>query len=162
EGSVLDRRFEVAMGCSDHTHVGASRVRRSDSLELALLQHPQQLALHVEWQIANFIEEQGAAVRQFETPYSHTDCACERALLVSEEFAFDQAGRQGCTVHSDEGTRSPAAVRVCRACEELLAGAGLAEEEHDTIQRRDLCETLERVSHDGALAHDFIEIVKRL
>ena len=60
-------------------------------MEFALLQNAQQLGLRGGVQIADFIEEDRAAVGQFELASARGDGAGERALLVAEQLAFESA-----------------------------------------------------------------------
>ena len=59
-----DALFEVGVGGGDHAHVDALRPRLADRHDLALLEEAQQLRLHVERQVADFVEEQRAARRR--------------------------------------------------------------------------------------------------
>ena len=63
------------------------------ALELALLQHAQQLRLQLEGQLADLVEEQRAAVGQLEAPELPRQRAGERPLLVPEQLALDQVSR---------------------------------------------------------------------
>ena len=74
-----------------------------DALELAVLEHPQQLGLQVERQLADLVEEQRAAVRDLEPTFPHPGRAGERALLVPEQLALDQRRRHRRTVHLISG-----------------------------------------------------------
>jgi hypothetical protein len=65
--------------------------RAADALELLLLQHAQQLHLRVERQLAHLVEEERAAVRQLEAADALLQRAGERALLVAEQLALDDA-----------------------------------------------------------------------
>jgi hypothetical protein len=64
--------------------------RAADALELALLQHAQQLGLQVERHLADLVEEQRAAVGELERAGARGDGAGERALLVAEQLALEQ------------------------------------------------------------------------
>ena len=66
ELSFLYRGEQIAVGRGDHAHVDFAGLRAADRLELALLQHAQQLALQVERQLADLVEEERAAVGQGE------------------------------------------------------------------------------------------------
>ena len=66
ELAVGDQLLEIAVGRRHHAHVDLDRLGAADALELALLQHAQQLDLHVERQVADLVEEQRAAVGQLE------------------------------------------------------------------------------------------------
>ena len=52
-----DRRRQIAVGCRDDADVGAQRARAAEALELALLQHAQELGLHQRAHLADLVEE---------------------------------------------------------------------------------------------------------
>ncbi len=62
------RAKKVAVGRRHDAHVDLARPRAAHGLELALLQHAQELGLQVDGQLADLVEEDGAAVRQREAP----------------------------------------------------------------------------------------------
>ena len=66
ELAVGDQLLEVAVRRRDHAHVDANGLAAADALELALLQHAQQLDLHVQRHVADLVEEQRAAVGELE------------------------------------------------------------------------------------------------
>ena len=53
--------LEIGVGRRDDAHVDPLRPGLADRHDLALLEEPQQLRLHVERQVADFVEEQRAA-----------------------------------------------------------------------------------------------------
>src|SRR4029077_9151093 len=61
-----DRFLEIAIRRGDHAQVHLSRLRAADRLEFAFLQNAEQLYLQVKRQLADFVEEDGAAVGQTE------------------------------------------------------------------------------------------------
>ena len=70
-----------------------------------------QLRLQRRLQVADFVQEQRAAVGQLEAPGPRVGRAGERALLVAEQLALDQCGRQRGTVDGDERLSAPRASR---------------------------------------------------
>ena len=72
-------------------HVDADRRRAAEALDLALLQHAQQLDLRRRADVADLVEEERAALGQLEPPLLERLRAGERALLVAEQLGFDQA-----------------------------------------------------------------------
>ena len=86
------------------------------------LERPEQLGLQLERQGADLVEEQGAAVRQLEQARLGGDRAGEGALLVAEQLALEQVGRDRGAVDLDErlapraGSRSewPGPAAPCR------------------------------------------------
>src|SRR5262245_44735746 len=112
ERARVDLPAEVTVGGGDHPHVGAQAARAAGALELALLEHPQQLCLGLERQFADLVEQQRAAVRELEAPAPLLGGTGEGALLVTEELAFDQVARQRGTVDLYQWTFPPRAALV--------------------------------------------------
>ena len=118
--------------------------------------------MHVERQIADFVEEQRAPVRELEASLAQADGTGEGALFMPEELTLDQAGRQRGAVHPYQRTRPATAALVDGAAKQFLASAGFAQQQDRAIERRDLCEPLQGFTHHRALADDLVEIVDRL
>ena len=97
-----DRLLEILVGGGDQADVGADGLGAAQPLELALLQHAQQLDLRREVQLADLVEEQRAAVGQLEAPLLGGVRAGERALLVAEQLRLDQVVRQRRAADLDE------------------------------------------------------------
>ena len=93
--------------------------------------------MQIDGDIADLVEEQRAFVRQLETAHPGHRRSRERSFFVSEQFAFDQAGRKRGAAEPDERALSPRAQIVDRAREELLSRAGLAKEQNRGAGRRD-------------------------
>ena len=71
-------------------HVDLDRPGAPEPFELALLQHTQQLDLHIQRQLADFVEEDRGAIGDLETSDLAGQGPCERAVLPSEELAFHE------------------------------------------------------------------------
>ena len=83
----------------------------ADALELAVLEHAQQLRLQVDVELADLVEEDGAAVRLLEAAVMLSDGAGERALLVAEQRRLDQLLRDRAAVEHDERLAACASTR---------------------------------------------------
>ena len=75
---------EVGMRGGDHADIDLDRVRVADALELALLQHAQQLGLQRRAHGPDFVEEERAFVRLLEAALAIGDGAGEGAAHVAE------------------------------------------------------------------------------
>ena len=62
ELAARDVGFDVAVGRGDHPHVDFRFLGRADRTHLAFLQHAKQLHLQAQRQLADFVEQDGAAV----------------------------------------------------------------------------------------------------
>ncbi len=107
---------EVAIGGRDKTCLHGARAVIAEALELSFLQHAQQFALQVGRDFANFITQQRAAIRQFESPHTVLDRSGECAAHMPEKFALEQ-------LFWNEGTVD-AHQRVVFARAQVMNGAG--------------------------------------
>ena len=78
--------------------------------------------------------------------------ARERALLVAEQLALDQLGRDGRAVHLDERAGRERALAVDVRREQLLARARLAGQQHAGVRPRHLRRLLDGVPEGRARA----------
>ena len=154
-----DRRFEILVGRRDQADVGLNRLRSAEPLELARLQHAQQLDLRRQIQLADFVEEQRAAFGQLEAALLRRVRTGERALLVTEQLRLDQIVRQRGAAHLDERLLRARRVVVNGVGDELLAGARFAAQEHRRVGLRHLRDLRVHVVHLAAGANDVGEAV---
>ena len=103
-----------------------------------------------------------AAVGRFETPELARVGAREGAFLVTEQLALDQPRGQRGAVELDEGLGLAPAAVVDSACDQLLAGTGLAGHEHGGVGGGDLLHRFERRVERPRAADDLREVVLRL
>ena len=89
-----DGGFQVAMGGGQHAHVHADRLVAAEALDAFLLKHAQELGLGAGGEVADFVEEDGAALGLLEAANASRLGAGEGAALVAEEFAFEQSLRE--------------------------------------------------------------------
>ena len=162
ELAVCDHPSEVAVGGGDHAHVHLDRVRVADPLELALLQHPQQLHLQRRAHRPDFVEEQRAFVRLLEAALPVADRAGERPAHVAEELRFEQRFRNRAAVERDEAMHAPRAVVMDGPRDDFLPGARFARDENRAVRRGDRFEQLEQPRHRPALADHALEPVALL
>ena len=151
---------QVAVGGRHHPHVDADRLVAAHPFELTLLQHTQQLHLCLQGQLADLVQEQRAAVGQLEAALVLANRARERALLVPEQLAFDEAGRDGRAVDLHQQPLAPRAGLVDRPRDQLLAGSGLARDEDGGVGRRDHGDALHGVAQARRAAHDLAAFVE--
>src|SRR6185503_12672038 len=90
ELSIGDALLEIGIGRGEHPHIDRLRARLADRHDLALLQESQQLRLDVERQVADLVEEQGAACRRSNESLLIADGAGETAAAVAEQLAIGE------------------------------------------------------------------------
>ena len=98
-------------------------MRAAERFKFAFLQHAQQFGLQVEWQFADFIEKDRAAVGEGEAAFAFGGGAGERAAFVPEELALHQRAGNGRAIHGDEWRLASRALLMQGAGNEFLARA---------------------------------------
>ena len=143
EAALADQRLQVLVRGGDDAHVHLHRVAGADALERHLLEHAQQLDLHLRRHVADLVQEQRAAVGRLEPADLVADGVGESPLDVAEQFTFQQAGRQVGAMDLDERLAGPRAVVVDGAGQQPLAGAALAAQQHRRRRRRHLAHQMQ-------------------
>ena len=155
----IHRRFQIAVGGSDDSHVHPQGLAAADPLQFAFLQHPQQLGLKRRGNVADFVQEQSTAVRLLEAALTLVNRPRERAFLVSEQLRFQQIVRQGRAVQLEQWPAGARRVVVDGASDQLLAGAGFAAHQHRGVPFCYLSNLLEYSLHRLAVADHAVEAV---
>ncbi|OGL00334.1 MAG: hypothetical protein A3E31_01655 [Candidatus Rokubacteria bacterium RIFCSPHIGHO2_12_FULL_73_22] len=143
---------EVLVRGSHDAHVHAQRSRAAEPLELALLEHAQDLRLRHRGEVGDLVEEQRAAVGQLEAALLAPGRTGERALLVAEQLGLEQRLGQRRAVDGHEGPLRARRARVDRLRDQLLARAALALDQHRRRAVRDLLDERHHPPEGGARA----------
>src|SRR5262249_15777712 len=133
ERPLFHHLFQIAVRGRDNAHIHLLRPRAAQALKLMLLQYAQQLGLQIEWNVADFIEEQRSLVCQLEPPGFAHDGACKGALLVPEELALEKTRRNRRTVDLDERPITAGAAIVNGLCDEFFACARFSLDEYTRV-----------------------------
>jgi hypothetical protein len=89
EHAVLDALLQVLVGGGNHAHMALTAVA-AHAVELPVRQHAQQAGLQVERHVADFVEEQRAALGLLEAAAALRLRAGEGAALMAEQFGLQQ------------------------------------------------------------------------
>ncbi|MNN01613.1 hypothetical protein D3C81_1142380 [compost metagenome] len=128
---LADRRGagQVEAGGGDQADIDRTRLAGADAQHLAGFQRAQQLALQGQRQVADFVQIQGAAVGRAEPAGAAAGRAVVDAGGVAEQLGLGMLRAEAGAVEGDEQPGATArAVDV--AGQQLLAGAGLAVDQH--------------------------------
>ncbi|MPM62402.1 hypothetical protein SDC9_109273 [bioreactor metagenome] len=125
------------------------------AVEMAVRQHPQQTRLQVKRHVADFVEEQRAALGLLEAATALRLRAGERAAFMAEQFAFQQILGDGRRVDGHERAARDRRVLVQRTRHQLLARAGFARDQHRHRALTQAPDGAEHILHGRRLAQDF-------
>src|SRR5436190_5436587 len=95
EALLLDQPGQVAVRRGDQADVDLDRPGAADTLELLLLEDPEELRLELEGDLADLVEEERAAMGHLEASDLLRDGPGEGAALVAEELALEKPRRDG-------------------------------------------------------------------
>ncbi len=123
------------------------------------MQHAQQLGLHGQRQLTHFIQEQGAAIGQFELAPALVQRAGKGAAHMPEQFAFDQGLGQGGAVEADQRFVGARRGGVDRLGHQLLADPGFAGDQHGQVAAADQLDFLDQALVRFALADHFLVLL---
>src|SRR5579885_598427 len=144
---------QVHVGRADDPHVHLDAAVRAELLDLPLLEHAEQLELHVERDALDIVEKERAAARQLDLAHAVVNRARERAALVAEELALEQRVGERGAVDGDEAAVLPLALEVNRPRRELLARPRLAVDQDRRVVLREHADRLEDLVHHAVAAH---------
>jgi len=126
----LDHAPEVAVGGGDDAEVDPPHAGGAERPHLPVLHDAQELRLERGREVLDLVEEERAAVGELQHAGALLYRAGERAARVPEELALGERLGDGGAVDRHEGTCGAAAEGVHGARHHLLAGAGLALDQH--------------------------------
>ena len=129
--ALRDLIGEVAVGGRNHPNIGRGlNPIGADSPDLAILQEPQHQRLHPETRLSDFVEEDGAVVRQLQQTWLVPIGAGEAAANVTEELRLEQRVGHRSAVERNQLHVPPAALLVDHLGNDFLANPALARQQH--------------------------------
>jgi hypothetical protein len=90
ERLVDHRLLEILVRRGNHADVDLDGPVSADALEAFFLEHPQNLDLQLQRELADLVEEDAPTIRGLEAAQLRADRIGEGALLVAEELAFQE------------------------------------------------------------------------
>ena len=126
----------------------------AEARETLLLHGAEQLRLQRRRERGDLVEVHRAAAGHLQLPELARGGVGERPLLVAEQLALEQLGGDAGAADVDEGFVAARAGGVDGLGEEVLAAAGLAEDEDGDVVVEDLIERVEQRAHGGVAGAD--------
>src|ERR1700678_2537610 len=109
--TIVDHLSEITMCGADHAHISVNRGGTAETFELSFLDDTKKFWLQLKRKVADLVQKQSAVVSPLKPSNTARDRAGEGATLMSEQFAFQQTGRNSGAVHLHKGAiRSVAAL----------------------------------------------------
>ena len=150
---------DVAVGGGDEADVHFEFLVAADAGEGAVFQEAEEFGLEGAAHVADFIQEDGAAVGLLDAAEFLADGAGEGAFFMAEEFAFEEVFGDGGAIDADVIFLAAPAQAVEGAGDQLLAGAAFAQDEDGGVGGGDALDELAQFDHFGGFADDLLELV---
>jgi hypothetical protein len=138
--------LQVLVGGRDDPCVHRDRARAAEALDRPLLEHAQQLGLHLGGQVPDLVEEDRRVIGQLETADLARERVGEGPFFAPEQLALDQRGGDRGAVHAHHRASAPPARVVNLQGEQFFPGAGFPKQQHRGIGRGHLLDLF----HHGA------------
>src|SRR5205807_1901016 len=90
KSALFDLVFHVAIGGRQNSRVRVNLCVRADPLKASVLRHSQQFRLELRRHFGDFVEKDGASVRQFKTADPLGNSARKRAFFITEKLALQK------------------------------------------------------------------------
>ena len=94
EGAFFDGFEQIDVGGGDDPHIHRDFAGAPEAVVRSAIEDAQELDLELQIQFSDFVEEQRAAVGDFEEALLERIGAAEGSFFVAEEFAFEQVIRE--------------------------------------------------------------------
>ena len=159
ERAIVDHLTGVAVRRSNDPHVDGNHPRAAHALHLACFEHTQELRLKTDVELADFVQEERAAIGHFEAALLAVGRTGKGAAFVAKQNAFDEVRGDRAAVLHDEGPLCALRRAMNGARNELLAGARLAANEHGEVRSRHLLEDRENLAHSHAVSDEVVELL---
>ena len=150
--------FQITVSRCHDAHIDFNRTRGTDRVHGFFLQYPQQLDLHVQREIADLIQEQGAAMGQFKASDTIRQSASEGTFAVAEQLTFHQFFGYGGAIQRHKISLSARRLIMQSLSDELLARTRFAIHENGCGRIRDRFDQLADLAHRRAIANDGIRL----
>src|SRR4029077_7724349 len=102
KSTVRNHLGQIAVRGGYQAKIDAQGLRAAESLDFAFLEDAQEFGLEFQRNVAHFIQENGSFVGKFKATDGASDGAGKCALLVAEQFAFEESSRNGSAVSRDK------------------------------------------------------------
>src|SRR5262249_37832678 len=100
--SFFDQLFQIAVCGYKHANIHRNRLVAAYALDFTFFQHAQELGLHNQRHITDFVEKDGSVIRLLEFAFVPAGSSSECTFFVTEELRLDKLSRNCRTVHGNE------------------------------------------------------------
>ena len=153
EGSRRHPRIQVPVGGRHQPHIHLEALPPAHSHDLAVFQHPQQFHLHWRGGIADFVQEQRAALRPLKSTGMAGHRSRKRPLFVPEQFTFQKTFREGRAIHRHKRPLRTRPVRMQCPGNQLFSCPAFAADQNGGVRFGQGQRLTNHFEHGGRFGH---------
>ncbi len=161
EFALLHQLIELLVCGGDHAGVEGDAPVAPHPRKFPFLEHAEQFRLHLQWHVADLIEENGAVRGEFQFSHRGGNSSGERPFFMPEKLRFDQPLGDRRTVNRNKGFFPLLTVVMDRLGDQLLACARLAGDQHAHPAGGHLADGFENLLHRRGAADKVVHPVLR-
>ncbi len=147
EASLAHHLLEVGVGGSDDADVDVDRLGLAERMNLVRLEEAKEFGLDVEPELADLVEEEGAAGGGADDAGEGLERAGECSAAIAEELRVEHVARDGGAVEGDERLVLAGRGVVQGVSEKFLAGTAFAGDEDGNGARRQPSRHVDDLEH---------------
>src|SRR3974377_1502334 len=149
--------LQVPVGGGNNAHIRMPRAIVADSFIPSFLQEVQELALHIQGELPDLIQEERSPFRGFNPAGAVLGCSSERTVHVTEQLALKELPWDRGTIDPHQWPLVSRAAPVDFVRDQFLACPGLSQDEHGRFGRRHQVNLADELPQGSALAYQFAE-----
>ncbi len=153
EVAILQGAFEITVGGRNDADIRADQLASADPCEPEILQDMQELGLKQARHLANLIQAQSSATREFEPARLPAVGTRKGPFFVTKQLGLEQLGRKRRTVHQNERPRASFRHGVNGARNHVLPYPALTSNQYGRVGASDQADhvhqRLHRLAQDG-------------
>ena len=155
EHAFFDALLQILVGGRNDPHIGFNGTVAADAVKMAIGQNTQQTRLQIKGHVANFVQEQSAALGLLKTTTARRLRTREGTSLMAKEFAFQQVFGNGRCVDGHKRTIGAGGMLVQCTRHQLFARTRLAGDHDGDIALRQAPNGAKHILHGRRLAQHF-------
>ena len=157
ETVLFNQGLQILVSCSDYSHIHLYRGMSTDPVELTVRQHPQQSGLGLGGHIANFIQEQCAAVGLLKASLTALCGAGKGPFFMAKQFRLNQVMGNRRHIQRDKFRTAARAVFVQSMGNQLLTCTGLTIDQDCDIGVGEATNSAKHLLHSRCFTNNFLD-----
>src|SRR5215470_6810180 len=133
EAAGINFMFEAPAGGANDAGVYRALDLISQARKIAILEKVQQFALEAHIKVTDFVEKECSKMGPLHAAGTRDMRSGKCAFFVAEKFAFEEAARDGRTIHFDEFAACKGGIGMEPTGQNFLTSAALAHEQYRNI-----------------------------